>query len=183
MAPLVGSWPLQLADPTLLFDLPRFVRGPAAFAVVLVLGAGLLWRYEPLVERSIDTSIDRPLSSLAYGIGAHLTILFFAVYAASQLGQAVPSSRSIAGLGLWAGIAILAVAAALGFTVAGAAVVEFRWGRRRWYGLLLGAVTAGLAGLADPVVGLVVWVVVVSTGIGGPVRNWFHAAEDVDSVR
>lgn len=184
MTAFAGSVLLQqVTDPTTLFDLPGLVRGSAAFALVLVVGAGLLWRYETVIERSIETSIERPLSSLAYGVGAHLTIIFFGVYAASQLGQAAPSSTALANVGLWAGVATLAVAAALGFTVVGAAVIEFRWGRRRWYGLLLGAITAGLAGLADPVFGAIVWVVIVSTGIGGPVRNWFHAAEDVDSVR
>lgn len=183
MTPLARSMLLQATDPTAMFGLPGFVRGPAAFAVVLIIGTALLWRYESLVERSIETSIERPLSSLGYGIGAHLTIIFFGVYAASQLGQVAPSGTPLASVGLWAGVAVLAVVAALGFTVVGAAVVEFRWGPRPWFGLLLGAVTAGLAGLASPLVGVVLWLVVVSTGIGGPVRNWFHAAEDVDSVR
>lgn len=183
MAGLVGSLLLQLPDPTAIVDLPGPVRGFAAFALVLASGAVLLRRYDAFIGRSIEASIERPLSSLAYGVGAHLTIIFFGVYAASQLGQAAPSSLSIAGVGLWAGVAGLAVAAALGFTVVGVALVEFRWGRHPWYGLLLGAAIAGLAGLADPLVGGVVWVVVVSTGIGGPVRHWFHAAEDVESVR
>lgn len=182
MDPVVGYW-LQTADPTSLFDLPGVVRGSVAFALVITIGAGLLWRYGALVERSIVASIDRPVSSLAYGLAAHLTIVFFGVYAASQLGQITVSGRSIAGVGLWAVVAVLAVVAALGFTVVGAAVVELRWGPRRWHGLLLGASTAGVAGLVDPLAGGLVWLVVVSTGIGGPVRNWFHAAEDVQSVR
>lgn len=180
---LAGSWLLQASDPTAMLDVPGSVRGPAAFVVVLGLGAVLLWRYEPLVERSIEASIERPLSSLGYGVAAHLTFIFFSVYAASQLGQVGPSGRAVAGAGIWAGLAVLAVVAALGFTVVGAAVIEFGWGSRRWYGLLLGAAIAGLAGLADPVLGVIVWTVVVSTGIGGPVRNWFHAAEDVEAAR
>lgn len=182
MAGLTGSMLLQLTDPTTMFELPGYVRGPAAFGLVLVVGAVVLRRYDRLVDRIIATSIDRPLSSLAYGVAAHLTVLFFGVYAASQIGQAAPANSSIAGVGLWAAAVVLAVAAAIGFTVVGVAAVELRWERRRRYGLLLGAVIAGLAGLTDPLLGGVVWLVVVSTGIGGPVRNWFHAAEDVESV-
>lgn len=178
----LGWWPIQVTDPSVVLDLSGGARALVAFALVLLIGAALLWRYEALVDRSIETSIARPVSSLAYGVAAHLTIIFFSVYAASQLGQAASSGGAVAGVGLWAGVVILAIAAALGFTVVGTAVIEFGWGLRRWYGLLLGATIAGLAGLADPVIGVVVWTVVVSTGIGGPVRNWFHAAEDVESV-
>lgn len=182
MDALAGSWLFQASDPTTVFDLPGHARGPAAFVVVLCLGSMLLWRFGPLVERSLDASLERPLSSLAYGIAAHLTILFFSVYAASQLGRVAPSGSVVAGVGLWAGTVLLAIAAALGFTVVGAAVLEFTWEPRRWYGLLVGAAMAGLAGLVEPVFGVVVWTLVVSTGIGGSVRTWFNAAEDVDSV-
>lgn len=173
----------QVTDPTMLLDLPGSIRGPGAFVLVLVVGAGLVWRYDGLIERTIDKSIERPLSSLAYGVAAHLTVLFFGVYVASQLGQAAPSNRSIALVALWAAVVLLVVAAAIGFTVVGVAAIEFRWTDSRRYGPLLGAVIAGLAGLTDPTLGGIAWVAVVSTGIGGPVRDWFHAAEDVDSVR
>lgn len=180
MVGLAGPSPLLAADPTSVLDLPWLVRGPLAFAVVLVLGAAILWRYEAVVDRSIDASTDRPLSSMAYGVAAHGTIGFFGIYAASQLGQVSLSGRSLGVMGLWAGIVLLAVAAGLGFTVVGTAAVEFGWERRRWHGLLVGALVAGLAAVANPLVGGLIWLLVVSTGIGGPVRSWFHASEDVD---
>lgn len=183
MVGLAVATPLQTVDPTLVLDQPWLVRAPVAFAVVLAIGAGLLWRYGGLVDRSIDASVDRPLSSLGYGVAAHLTIAFFGVYAASQLGQLTVSGRSLGGLGIWLGIALLAVVAALGFTVVGAAVVELRGGHRRWHGLVVGAVIAGLAAAGDPLVGGLVWLVVVSTGIGGHVRVWFHAADDLEAAR
>lgn len=171
---------LQLADPTRLLDLPGLVRGLLAFAVVLLLGAGFLWRYDGVVDRSIDASIDRPLSSLGYGVAAHATLLFAGVYLASQLGQLTLSGRPLGAVGIWVGIAMLAVAAGLGFTVVGSAVLQLGWERPRWQGLVVGAALAGVAALVDPLVGGLVWVVAVSTGIGGPVRVWFHASEDVD---
>lgn len=180
---MVGfAWPLQSVDPTLILELPGLVRGVAAFAIVLAVGTVLLWRYAGLVDRSIAASIDRPLSSLGYGIAAHLTIGFFGVYAASQLGQLTFSGRSLGGLGLLAGLGVLTVVAALGFTVVGTAIVEFRGAARREYGLLLGAAIAGVAAFTQPLLGGLVWLIVVSTGIGGPVRVWFHAAEDVEAA-
>lgn len=177
MAGPAGLELLQLTDPIHMLELPGVARGGLAFAVVLVLGGGFLWRRAGLIERSIDASIDRPLSSLGYGIAAHATLLFAAAYLASQLGPLTVSGRSLGPLGIWVGVVLLAAAAGLGFTVVGAAVVELGWDRPRWNGLVLGAVVAGVAGGMDPLIGGLVWVVVVSTGIGGRVRAWFHASE------
>lgn len=136
----------------------------------------LLWRFESLVNRSIDTSIDRPLSSMGYGAAAHGVLAFIGVYLASQFGQVVVSGQPLTALGLWIGVVSLAVAGALGFTVVGSALVELRGDRQRWHGLLLGAVMAGAVGVIEPVLGGVIWLIVVSTGIGGPVRQWVHAS-------
>lgn len=176
-------WFLQVPDPTAVFELPGILRGPFVFVVILLIGAGFLWRYDTLLERCIESSIERPLSSLGYGVAAHLTIAFFTLYGVSQLRQVEPSGVQLTNLGYLIGGVMLTVAAAIGFTVVGSAVVEFRWGERRGAGLLVGAVTAGLVSLAGPLLGGIVWIIVVSTGIGGPVRNWFNAAEDVQSNR
>lgn len=170
---------IQLTDPTVVLDLPGALRGPLTFAIVLLLGATYLWRYHGLVDRSINASVDRPLSSLGYGIAAHATLLFAGAYLASQLAPLTLYGFSLGALGIWAGVVMLAAAAGLGFTVVGSAVVELRWDRPRWQGLLVGAILAGIAGGLDPLVGGLVWLVAVSTGIGGPVRTWFLAAEDV----
>lgn len=181
MAGPAGFELLQLTEPFGLLDLPGLVRGLFAFAVVLVLGGSFLWRYRGIVERSIDASTERPLSSLGYGIAAHATLVFAAAYLTSQLGPLTVSGRSLGPLGVWLGVVLLAAAAGLGFTVVGSAVVELGWDRPRWNGLVLGAAVAGLAGVVDPLVGGLVWLIVVSTGIGGPVRAWFLASEDVES--
>lgn len=183
MSPPSAPLALQLTGLGSVLDLPGLVRAPIAFGLVLAIGAGLLWRRTGLVERAIAASIDRPVSSLGYGVAAHLTIAFFAAYTASQLGQFEYSGRSLAGVGVVVGVVLLAVVAALGFTVVGSAVVESRWDRGRWYGLVVGALAAGVVALAEPLLAALVWLIVVSTGIGGPVRTWLHAAEDVETVR
>jgi hypothetical protein len=169
----------QMADPSGLIELPGLVRGPLAFLAVLAFGAAVLWRFDGVVDRSIDASIERPLSSLAYGIGAHATLAFAGVYLTSQFTQLTLSGRSLGPIGIWLGFVLLAFAAGLGFTVVGSAVLELRWDRPRWYGLVVGALIAGFAGLVTPLVGGLIWLIIVSTGIGGPVRSWIHASEDV----
>lgn len=170
---------MQLADPTAILGLPGSLRALIAFVVVLGLGSLLLWRYDGVVERSIAASIDRPLASLGYGMGAQAGIAFVGFYSVTQLSQLPSLGRFLTGLGLWLVLGLLCAAGALGFTVVGAGVVELGWGRGRWHGLLIGAILAGGVALDGPAVGAIVWIVVVSMGIGGPIRDWFLAAEDV----
>lgn len=182
MVDLVASTLLQPMNPRVIVDLPGVFRAPVAFLVVLLFGAALLWRYDEIVERSIEPAIDRPLSSMGYGIATHFTIVFFGVYAASQLSQLSVAGRILPDIGIWIGVFLLGLIAAIGFTVIGTAAIEIGWEHHQWYGLLVGATLAGLAALVDPLVGGLVWIVIVSTGIGGRVRVWLHAAEDTDAV-
>lgn len=178
-----GPWLLQTADPTSFLELPGTVRGPIVFVTILVLGSIALVRYGEVVDRTLDSSMDRPLRSLGYGIAAHATLAFAGAYLTSQLAQLRVSGQSLGSLGIWVGILLLVVAAALGFTVVGVAAVELGLARPRWQGLLAGAVLAGTAGALDPLVGGLIWIVVVSTGIGGPVRSWVWAAEDARTIQ
>lgn len=182
MVGIVTVTPLQLVDPMPVLELPGLVRGTVAFAIVFLLGAVILWRFDGIVDRAISASVDRPLSSLGYGVATHLTIVFFGAYTASQFAQLTLWGRSLVGVGIWSGLAVLAVVAALGFTVVGVAIIEIRGGSGRLHGLLLGSVLAGLAALPDPLLGGMIWLIVVSTGIGGPVRVWFHAADDMEAA-
>lgn len=175
-----GRWSLlQLPDPAIFLDLPGVVRGPIAFGAVFLFGATVLWRFDGVVDRSIDASIDRPLTSLGYGLAAHAVLIFAGAYLTSQFAQLTLSGRSLGVIGIWFGLLLLAFAAGLGFTVVGAAAVELGSASSRRRGLVVGAVLAGLAALVDPLVGGLIWLITVSTGIGGPVRAWLHAAEDV----
>lgn len=178
-----GLLALQAVDPTSLLELSGLVRGPIAFLLVLALGAVILRQYDGVVDRSLDASMDRPLTALGYGVAAHATLVFAGAYLTSQLAPLSVAGRSLGMFGLWIGGMLLAIAAALGFTVVGVAVLEIGLERPRWQGLLAGALLAGIAGLLDPLVGGLIWVITVSTGIGGPVRSWVWAADDVETVR
>lgn len=169
--------PLQASELSVVLDAPGPVRGLAAFASVAVLGGTLLWRSEPFVERSIDASMDRPLSSLVYGVAAHAVIAFGGVYLINQLTNLEAFGMNAGAVGVLAGLLVVLLAAALGFTVVGSTAVEFAWGRSHWYGLAVGALVAGVAGFLGSIAGATLWFVIVSMGIGGPARNWLHADE------
>lgn len=169
--------PIQTTGPSAILDAPAPVRALAAFAIVSVLGGLLLWRYAPFVDRAIESSMARPLSSLAYGVAAHAVIAFGGVYLTNQLAQITMQGQSVGAIGVLVGLLLVLLAAALGFTVVGSTVVSAVWGEQRWYGLVVGACIAGVAGFLGSTAGGLLWFVVVSMGIGGPARRWLHADE------
>lgn len=163
-----------------LATLPPVARGAAASAAVLLLGAGLRWRRPGVVERAVAESADRPLSSLGYGAAAHAVIAFGGVYLLTQLTQVRAAGWNGGVVGAAAGASMLLLAGALGFTVAGSVVAGLAGRGGGWDGVVVGAAIAGLVATAAPLVGAVVWFVVVSAGIGGPVRAWVHASAGPD---
>lgn len=167
---------LQTLDPAVVLEAPPELRAVGTFLTVLALGAAYLWWDEPFVDRSIDSSWDRPLVSAAYGIAAHVVILFAAFYLGSRLSQFELFGQNTAVLGLAFGVVVVLLVAALGFTVVGGALVELGWERNRWTGLVVGAGIAGGIAVAATTVAGGLWVAVVSLGIGGAVRKWLHAS-------
>lgn len=177
-AALAGSPPpVQVAGLSAVVDAPGPARALVAFVVVLAAGGLLLWRVEPFVDRAIEASMARPLSSLAYGIAANAVIAFGAVYLTNQLAQLEAFGRSVGVVGVAAAALVVLFVAALGLTVVGSTTVELAWQRSLRGGLLLGALVAAVAGLLDPLVGGLLLFVPVSMGIGGPARAWLHADE------
>lgn len=168
--------PLQAGDLATVTDASGVVRASVAFVLVLVLGGAFLWRFGPFVERSIDASMDRPLRSTAYGVAAHLVVVFGGVLLASKLSQYPVFGVNPAALGLALGLFLLLLVGSLGFTVVGSTVVELGGQPSRWVGLVVGALIAGGIAVVTPTVAWVAWLVVVSMGVGGAVRKWVHAS-------
>lgn len=171
---------IQAVDPAIVVDTPGPVRAVAAFALVLLLGGGLLWRYEPFVERSMDAMLARPLSSIGYGIAAHAVIGFAGFYLASQLTYVDVGGQNAGGIGLLIGGLLVGLAGALGFTVVGAAVLDLWGSGTNWSGLVVGSVVAGVIAGIDPLVAGLGWIAIVSAGIGGQARTWLHASVVAD---
>lgn len=180
-----GAIPLQVAPVLEALNQPWWLRGGAAFAMVVVLGAVMQLRFGPVVDRSVEFSTDRPFAALMYGVGTHFVILFAGLYIMNQLRYVTISGYSGELLGPIAGLLLLGTVGAVGFTVAGSALLELLGESNQWYGLLIGALIAaliaGVAALIDLRIGALVWILIVSMAIGGPIRVWVHAAEDVNS--
>jgi hypothetical protein len=172
----VGGVPLQAVDLTALSEMSGAVRAVVAFLLVLLLGGTLLWRFEPFVERSVDASMAQPLRSTAYGVAAHVVVVFAGVLLASKLAQYPIAGWNPAGVGLVLGLLVLVLVGSLGFTVVGSTVVELGGQPSRWVGLVVGACLAGGIAVVTPTVAWVAWLVVGSVGIGGAVRRWVNAS-------
>jgi hypothetical protein len=180
LAAQVVVGPLGALDPTAVFDAPPEVRAGIAFATVLALGGLLVLRFGPFVERSIDATRSRPLASTVYGVAAHLVVLFVVFYLGVRLSRFELFGQSTGLLGPAFGVASVLATGALGFTVVGSTVVEVGWAPDRWAGLVVGAGLAGLIAVLSSSVAFalaaVLWVLVVSMGIGGAVRRWLTAS-------
>lgn len=57
---LPGVAAAQPVDPGAFAEASGAVRAAASFALVLLVGGGLLYRYGEFVDRSVDASMDRP---------------------------------------------------------------------------------------------------------------------------
>lgn len=178
---ITGGVLLQTIDPTGLFEASRAVRASVTFVVVLVLGSTYLWRFDSFVERSVDASMARPLSSVGYGLVAHMVVGFGTYYLATRLSQFRVSGLNAGGVGLVLGLGLVLLAGGLGFTVVGSSLVELAGEPGRWTGPLVGALVAGGVALVEPAVAAIVWTLVVSVGIGGAIRRWHHASVTGDT--
>ncbi|EMA47912.1 hypothetical protein [Halococcus saccharolyticus] len=170
-----GASSVQAIDPTTVVDAPP-ARAIGAFVFVMLFGGVLLWRFDGFVDQSVDSSMERLTVSTVYGVTAHACVLFFGVYFFGQVTRLSANRLVVAGAGAAVAVAVVGLAG-LGLTVVGARLTELVGERRPWYGLVVGAVLGASAWLLPAAAAsLVVWVLLVSVGIGGPTREWIHAS-------
>jgi hypothetical protein len=168
---------LQVAELRELVGLSWTARVFVGFAVFTG-GSFVLSRREPgLVDRAISSTTARPVLSGLSGLLAQAVLLLATAYLFSQIWQVSIAGVSIgfgaAGLGL---LGLLGIAV-LGLTVVATALVgvvkesadELVWPTT-------GLIGAGILG-APTVYSAILWVIVVSLGVGGLVRRWLTDAE------
>jgi hypothetical protein len=182
LAVLPGTAVAQPVDPTAIADVATPIRVVVAFVSVLLFGGALLVRSEGFVDRSVEATMEHPLKSLGYGALAQGLVAFFGLYGLSQL-TAIGVGGSLL---TTAGLAVIAVAwlllAGLGFVVVGSALTDAAGDRQLWPGLAIGAaIGAAVWMLPTVLLALGAWTVVVSMGIGGPARRWFHDSRGVEA--
>jgi hypothetical protein len=172
----------QSVDPSMVEAVPGPMRAGIAFALVVVVGAGFLWRSPPFVHRSVDASMERPLSSFVYGLFAFGLVGFVGlliVVQGTQFGVAV-RVLTLLGTGM-AGLLIL-VLGSLGYVVLGAKLTDFLGPRRAWNGVVFGAAIGAAAWLVLPALfAAAAWLLGAAVGVGGPMRRWMHADRSVTS--
>lgn len=156
------------------------MRASVAFGLVLLFGGVLHRRYDAFVDRSIDATVARPLTSLGYGVAAHAVIGFATLYLNARFAAVDVSGWDASGLGVLIGLGLGFLAAGLGFVVVGTILVDLLEGGHGRSGPFVGALVAGGVAATDPRFGGVVWLVLVSVGIGGAVRRWVHATAGPD---
>ena len=182
LAVLPGTAVAQPVDPTAIADVATPIRVVVAFVSVLLFGGALLVRSEGFVDRSVEATMGYPLKSLGYGALAQGLVAFFGLYGLSQL-TAIGVGGSLL---TTAGLAVIAVVwlvlAGLGFVVVGSALTDAAGDRQLWPGLAIGAAIGAAVWLLPTVLlALAAWTVVVSMGVGGPARRWFHDSRGVET--
>lgn len=179
LAFLPGTASAGPVDPTGLAEASGAVRAAASFALVLLFGGVLLYRYRGFVDRSTDASFERPRVAVVYGLMAFGLVAFGGVYVFSQLAR-LGGTVSLVGLGAMALVAL--TLASLGFAVVGTLITDVQGRRRPWHGLVLGAGISSVGWLLlPPLGGLLAWILIASFGLGGPTRKWFHTPRPVEA--
>lgn len=170
-----GALAVDAVELTGVFGPGGLTRAGLVGVVILALGGGLLWRDASFLDRSASAAMERPVSSVLYGVAAHLTIAFAGVTLTAKLGRVDAGGLFLGWIGVVFGVGLLLVTAMLGFSVVGTILVGALGRESRSLGVLLGAAIAAAITLVDPLVAVATWLVLVSAGIGGATRRWFNA--------
>ena len=172
-----------LPDPTVLADVPIVLRAVGAFVLVLLFGGIVLSVSDGFVHRGADAVLERPLISVVYGVLAQVSLVLFGAYASGQLVRLSPVTPTVGTVGLWAVVGATLALSAFGLAVVGTAITDITGARQVWPGLAIGAAIGAAAWLVPPFgLALLVWLLVVSIGVGGPARVWLHDSAEQRST-
>jgi hypothetical protein len=153
--------------------------GRAAASVLLVLGvaAGVRYGRAGLLDRAVDATLERPLTAPLYGVAATVLGGLLAAYVLRQALRLGVGGRIVVALVMGGAVTV----AGFGFVVVGTGLTTIMGNRRPWAGPLVGAGVSALVLLALPgVAGLVGWVGLAATGVGGSARRWLYASRAVE---
>ena len=150
-------------------------------AIVVGAGTAVLFQVETdLPTRAMRASNARPIRSFGAGFIAQGALLLAVLYGSSQLAQLRLGAITMQSISLGLAAVVIGGVGVVGFAVVATAVA----------GMLndpgVGATIAIAAGLAAVVMAVefrlaaVLWLVVVSWGVGGLIRRWFTASAERD---
>lgn len=176
----VSSWLAlgQTLDPSFVVDAPGAVRAVISFLVMTLFGYIALYAYRSRIDRAVDASMERPLTSTLYGVMAYGVVVFLVGYAYSQLSRLGIGTVPLSVLAAGVLAVILLTLGGFGFTVAGTILTEAVGRRDPRLGLIGVSGVSSVAWLLLPfVLGLVVWLGFAAVGIGGATRRWVHVGD------
>lgn len=178
LATIPGVVAGRSVDPATIAETTSLVRFVASFVLVLLAGGLLLAVAGEFVDRAVDSSMETPVASVGYGLMAQAAIVFLGYYLLGQLAGVSGAIVDVAFVVI--GVLTLALAG-LGFTVVGVRITELVGDRRLSLGAVVGAALSAVVWLVPSfLLGLVLWLLVVSLGVGGPTEAWLHASRSVD---
>lgn len=177
IAPLVG----QAGGLGVLLDLPGPALGALSFALVLLVGTGLLiWR-PGAVDRAVDLTVEGTPLSIIYGVIAFGMVAFVGGYLITQLGQVATSAALLqVSVGL-VGLAAVALGG-FGYAVFGTWLTQVEGDRRPWPGVALGAaLSAAPWAVLPPLGAALAWILLAAVGLGNATQDWIHSDQPTES--
>lgn len=161
-------------------ELPSVVTaGPTLAAVSFLLtvafgGAILRWS-GGWTDDAVDASMERPVSSLCYGLVAYVIAVFIIGYAASQLARLGVDTVALTVVAGGVVAVTLLSFGGIGFVVVGAWATELVGERDPWSGLVGVAAVSAVAWAVLPAgIALLLWLGIAAVGLGGPTRRWIR---------
>ncbi len=153
-------------------------------AIVVGAGTAMLIRAETdLPTRAMRASNARPVRSLGAGVIAQGALLLAVLYGSSQLAQLRLGTITMQSISLGLAAVVIGGVGVVGFTVVATAVAGMLSAPQAGATV---AIAAGLAGVVMAVelrLAAVLWLVIVSWGVGGLIRRWFTASAERDAAR
>lgn len=176
-APIVA----QFGNLSTLLELSGPARGALSFALVLLVGVGLLIRREAAVDRAVDLAADGSPLAVVYGLIAFGLLGFVAGYLLTQTAEFAPGTDLITVILVLAVLAAVALGG-FGYAVVGVWITDIEGERRPWPGAVLGAALSAVPWLVLPgAAALFGWLLLSAVGLGSVTRHWVHGERTVES--
>jgi len=168
---------MQIAEITQLDTAARVLTA----AVVVGVGTALLLQSRAdLPTRAMRASNARPFRSLGAGVIAQGALLLAVVYGGSQLAQLRLGAFSMQSISLGLAAVVIGGVGVVGFAVVATAVAGMLSTSHVGATVSIAAALAGVVMAVELRLAAVLWLVIVSWGVGGLIRRWFTASAERD---
>ena len=153
-------------------------------AIIVGAGTAVLMRAETdLPARAMRASNARPVRSLGAGIIAQGALLLAVLYGSSQLAQLRVGAITMQSISLGLAAVVIGGVGVVGFTVVATAIAGIVSAPQAGGTIVIAAGLAGVVMAVELRLAAVLWLVIVSWGVGGLIRRWFTASAERDAAQ